>query len=264
MNLISLGAGVQSSTLFLMACFGEIGPYDAAIFADTGWEPPNVYEWLEWLAKVGFQYGLPIYIVQQGNILEDILNSQVRRYASMPFFVLSPEGKRGQIRRQCTSEYKITPLKKKERELAGYKKYARIPAGEVIVAKGISLDEAKRASMSDDRWVIFDYPLIELEMTRNDCLNWFDRKGLPLPPRSACVGCPYHTNSEWRKIRDEMPEQWKQAVELDHYIRKMDGMRGDVYLHADMVPLDEVDLTTAEDHGQLSLFRDECQGICGV
>ena len=69
-------------------------------------------------------------------------------------------------------------------------------------------------------------------------------------------------------IRDESPDEWVDVVEFDREIRKCDGMRGDVFLHADRLPLDEVDLRTAEDMGQLSLFGDsfrhECAGICGV
>lgn len=40
LRALSLGAGVQSTTMALMAAHGEIGPMpDCAIFADTGWEP---------------------------------------------------------------------------------------------------------------------------------------------------------------------------------------------------------------------------------
>jgi hypothetical protein len=42
--VLSLGAGVQSTTLALMAAHGEVGPMpDCAIFADTCWEPKAVY-----------------------------------------------------------------------------------------------------------------------------------------------------------------------------------------------------------------------------
>ena len=71
MNIISLGAGVQSSTMALMAAHGEIGPMpDCAIFADTGDEPKKVYEWLDWLEK---QLPFPVYRVQRGIISEDSL-----------------------------------------------------------------------------------------------------------------------------------------------------------------------------------------------
>lgn len=47
LRILSLGAGVQSTTLALMAAHGEIGAMpDCAIFADTGWEPKAVYEHL--------------------------------------------------------------------------------------------------------------------------------------------------------------------------------------------------------------------------
>ena len=50
--ICSLGAGVQSSTLVLMAARGELTPMpDAAIFADTGAEPEGVYTWLDELEK---------------------------------------------------------------------------------------------------------------------------------------------------------------------------------------------------------------------
>lgn len=35
-RILSLGAGVQSSTLALMIAAGGVAPIDAAIFADTG------------------------------------------------------------------------------------------------------------------------------------------------------------------------------------------------------------------------------------
>ena len=42
-KILSLGAGVQSSTMALMAEHGELETPDCAIFADTGWEPLPEY-----------------------------------------------------------------------------------------------------------------------------------------------------------------------------------------------------------------------------
>ena len=87
-NIISLGAGVQSSTMALMAAKGEITPMpDCAIFADTGWEPKRVYEWLDWLET---QLPFPVYRVSKGNLRDDIVNSfQKQRFASVPFYTES-------------------------------------------------------------------------------------------------------------------------------------------------------------------------------
>ena len=269
LKILSLGAGVQSSTLFLMACFDEIERFDHAIFADTGWEPEPVYRWLKYLKKQGKKHGIPIHTVSQGNIRNDILISQVRgtkkdgrRWASMPLFVLAPDGKKGMIRRQCTYEYKIRPIERKQRELAGYKPRKRMPPGTIECWKGISTDEAKRAVVSDRKWISFYYPLIEMRMRRSDCLAWFLKRGLPKPPRSACVGCPFRHNSEWMDLKNNSIKDFKDAIFIDKAIRKIGGMRGDVFLHADRIPLDEVVFN--KNGNQPSLFSDECAGICGV
>ena len=112
-RIISLGAGVQSTVMALMASKGEIKPMpDCAIFADTGYEPDGVYEHLDWLEK---QLPFPTYRVAQGNIKDDIHNGAKNgeRFVAMPFF--TKEGGMGM--RQCTAEYKILPLRNKTREL---------------------------------------------------------------------------------------------------------------------------------------------------
>ena len=51
LTVISLGGGVQSSVMALMASQGAFDRVpDCAIFADTRWEPPSIYEHLAWLS----------------------------------------------------------------------------------------------------------------------------------------------------------------------------------------------------------------------
>jgi hypothetical protein len=64
----SLGAGVQSSTLLLLALHGRIPAFDAAIFADTGWEPAAVYLHLDRLRRLTAAGGIPIIRVATGDI----------------------------------------------------------------------------------------------------------------------------------------------------------------------------------------------------
>jgi len=52
-RVLNLGAGVQSTMLFLMLVDGELEPVDIAFFADTGDEPKAVYEHLEFLKTLG-------------------------------------------------------------------------------------------------------------------------------------------------------------------------------------------------------------------
>ena len=100
-------------------------------------------------------------------------------------------------------------------------------------------------------------------MHRSDCLQWLSRHGYPVPAKSSCIGCPYHSNDQWREIRKN-PDEWADAVEVDRTIRSAFKMKGQQFMHHSLVPLDQVDLSTAEDHGQLDLFNNECEGMFGV
>ena len=271
LNIISLGAGVQSSTMALMAVHGEITPMpDCAIFADTQWEPKQVYEWLTWLEK---QLPFPVHRVTAGNIMVDQMtrrrtigkmgrNPKTDRYASLPYFVRG-ELKIGKIKRQCTHEYKILPIETFiKREILGVPFRGRVKKGMIVNQwRGISTDEAHRMKPSATKWINVRYPLaMELRMSRNDCLQWMKRRGFPRPPRSACIGCPFHSDYEWLEIR-KRPEEWNQAVAFDAAIRDSAGLRAPAFVHRDCVPLDEVQFRADR---QDNLFGNECEGMCGV
>lgn len=87
LRVLSLGAGVQSTVMAIMADEGAFGDKpDCAIFADTGWEPKGVYEHLDWLEGV---LSYPVYRVSEGNIREDHIAGTKdvgARFAGMPLF----------------------------------------------------------------------------------------------------------------------------------------------------------------------------------
>lgn len=84
------------------------------------------------------------------------------------------------------------------------------------------------------------------------------------PPRSACTFCPYHSNAEWRDLRDNQPEAWQDAIVVDGLVRNQPKMHAQQFAHAQRIPLADVDLRTLEDHGQINMFNNECEGMCGV
>jgi hypothetical protein len=268
LNIISLGAGVQSTTVALMAAHGELTPMpECAIFADTGWEPKAVYTHLDWLMSGVLPF--PVQVVQHGNIRDDLLRrSSARsgeRFVTIPAYSLSEYNEKGIGRRQCTAHYKIEPLHKEIRNRLGKGPRDWIAKGSVTKWLGISTDEIMRVTPSRVGYVINRFPLIEQKMSRGDCLMWLQRHGYAQPPKSACIGCPYHNNAQWKAIRDQQPEEWQQALEVDRAIRDpRHGINNKQFLHRSLVPLDQVDLSTAEDRGQLNLFNNECEGMCGV
>ena len=267
LRVLSLGAGVQSSTLALMIQRGEIPMVDAAIFADTIGEPKLVYEWLDWLEK---QLSFPVYRVNKGNLKQDILDTvkgiskRYKNFISVPVYTLNNQtGKKGLLRRQCTSEYKILPINQKIRELLGLKKgEKRKKDTKVELIMGISYDEIYRVKKNWLSYIENIYPLIDMKMKRADCRGWMKKHNFSQPPRSACTFCPYHNNEEWRDIKKNKTE-WSEVVELDKAIRFGTKKSEDqVFLHNSCKPIDEVDLSDPIDN-QLNLFNSECEGYCG-
>jgi len=247
---LSLGAGMQSSTCLLLATHGVIPSFDAAIFADTGWEPAAVYTHLGRLERLAATAGIPVVRVRVGDIRADALDP-AHRFASMPLFTLGPNGERGMARRQCTAEYKIKPIKAEVRRRLGFPHPRWIPAGVVAeVAIGISVDEVHRARDADVAYMHNTFPLLDLGWRRSDCVAYLTEHGLGSTPRSACIGCPYHTDAEWARLREQNPAEWADAVAFDAAIRhgsaraNADGnpLRGQFFLHRQRVPLDQVRL----------------------
>lgn len=306
LRVLSLGAGVQSSTLLLMAVHGEIH-IDRAIFADTQWEPRAVYDWLEYLMPLAEKAGIPVDVVSAGNIREDAANSKVSAW--LPMHILVPEGvnplteaeeehfadlneawvsafedgqpwpdddprlaemgalltrsinskssRAGILRRQCTKNYKLMPIRRRLRELLG-----KQGTGTVLI--GISLDEAHRIRRSDVKYLTNEYPLVDRRMTRQDCLRWLVGHGYRQPPKSACVGCPFTEDRRWREMRDKRPDEWADAVAFDSLMRDRRHENGQAFLHRSLVPLPMVDLRTPQDRGQLEMFDDVSDGECGA
>ncbi|WBB78553.1 hypothetical protein O7606_20335 [Micromonospora sp. WMMD882] len=245
---LSLGAGVQSTTLLLLAAQGAIPGFDAAIFADTGWEPVTVYRHLDRLTGIAARADIEVVRVGTGNIRADALDPE-HRFASMPLFTLGPNGERGMARRQCTSEYKIKPIKAEVRRRLGYPHPSRVPAGlRAQMAIGISLDEIDRARDADVAYMRNVFPLLDLGWRRTDCLRFLAEQGLGDTPKSSCVGCPFHDDRFWADLRVDSPAEWADAVAFDRAIRggsakaNADGhpLRGQFFLHRARVPLDEV------------------------
>lgn len=268
LTVISLGAGVQSSVMALMAAKGQITPMpDCAIFADTQSEPDHIYEWLDWLET---QLPFPVYRISVGSLRDDLIASARTRsrVPNPPLFLKTPTSD-GMLFRQCTSDYKIQPIFKKLRELVGLKHRQKAPK-EVAVEQwiGISQDEIQRMKMAPHKWIENRWPLLEHRMSRLHCLEWMRDNGYnELPKKSACTFCPYHDNKTWRQMKAEDPKSWFDAIEVDHAIRN--GINkttegNQMFLHRSRVPLDEADLSDPAENQEAFTFMDECEGMCGI
>lgn len=271
LHIISLGAGVQSSVMALMAARGEITPMPhCAVFADTGAEPKAVYLWLDWLEK---QLPFPVTRVQKADLKTVALTIRTKKDKSgtwaktvIPTYILNKDGSRGIVQRQCTYDFKMLELMRESLRLLSVIRYGEKEA-RVIQWIGISLDEVVRMKESRDARIIHRWPLVDVGMKRHDCLRWMEKNGLPTPPRSACTFCPYHSDAEWARMKNEAPEEFAEVVQFEKDLqevkRKTDNMRGIPFLHNSLRPLGEIDFSTEEERGQMN-FLSECEGMCGV
>jgi len=258
MKVISLGMGVQSTAMYLMSSKNIIERADHAVFADPGAELPRTYEILEYLQDwQQLNDGIPIHVTNERNLLQDILkaqNSRGVRLASIPAFTESG----GMIRRQCTGEYKIQPVIKKVRELHGLKPRKRMPQTEMWL--GITMDEIQRMKVSQLPRIDYVYPLIDQRMSRGDCIKIFERFQFPIPPKSSCVFCPYHSDRNWKDIKENSQKEWEICLEVDNVIRDSTkrGLADKLYLHRSTIPLERIEFAD-----QQELFMCE-EGFCGL
>ena len=282
LRILNLGAGVQSTAVALMVHRGELPPIDAAVFADVGEEPSSVYLHLKWLIHE-VSPSFPVHLVTNGRLGDALVVGRKWRkgHTTIPAFTLGPDSI-GQVRRQCTGDYKIEPVERFiRRELLGVKPRCRVPKGtNVTQLFGLSYEEMGRAhrvtkSFHNTGRASFStpaFPLIDRMMKRGDCLKWLSDYGVPHPvERSACVFCPYKSNREWQRLKLHDPDGWNRAVEIDGLLRVASskqafGMKNPQFLHRDCVPIGEIDFSTAEERGDQGTmgFYGECQGMCGT
>lgn len=277
LKIISLGLGVQSTALYYMSSIGELPRADFAIMADTGGEKEHTKEYLKYLIDWQHKYdGIPIIVKSDKNLSTDLLNatnSTGQRFASIPAYVQNNDGSVGMLRRQCTSEYKIGPVNDAIRDLYGLRPGSRRPVTEVW--KGITLDELERMSNPDSAWKIHVYPFTgfyfqkrtwgkidwAIPFNRSDLFSWYKQHGLPIPGKSACSFCPYHSDAMWARAKKENPADFALAVKMDYAIRDsaMKGIKRPCFLHKSLKPLDEVVFEEKND-----LWAGECSGTCHI
>jgi len=210
MRVFSFGGGVQSTAALVLAAQGKID-YQTFMFADTGDEHPETYEYLEEVHKpFAEEHGLEILCLKrtwrdgsQYSILEHI--DRLESAISIPVYLDS--GKPWQ--RQCTVDWKINTIAK---ELKRRGATAENPAQ---VGMGISVDEVHRAKSSSVPHEDLQFPLLDLMLRRDDCERITREAGLPRAPRSACFYCPYHSTEYWRDLREEQPALFERAIQLE-------------------------------------------------
>ena len=253
MRIISLGWGCQSFALAAMSALGELPTVDAAIHADTTHERSETYafaaKWTPWLEERGVR----VVTVNDGR------RTAIDEWDGLmlPVYTTWPNGeKSGMLRRQCTHDWKIAPIRRWLQENRN--------GQHIEMWIGITLDEWTRMRDSGVQYIQNYYPFIEAldrPWMRGMAMRWLLQNGLDIPAKSRCKWCPFQGLEDWRETKLAGGDEWRECLEIDRLVRhKKDGYV--CYLHRDCIPLDQVDLRNEQDHGQLELWGEECTGNC--
>lgn len=235
----SSGGGAQSVAVAVLQAQGLVH-YDLHIFANVGAdsENPDTLAYVEnYLKPYCADHHIPLVEVwkkkrdgSQLTLLENLKRSQ--RSIDIPARMAN--GAPGN--RHCTDHFKIEVIQRYIKQQGGT---------HLVQGLGISTDEIWRVrdgQWHEDNgiWVQRDYPLVNLRLTRQDCLRITAEAGLPEAPKSSCVYCPYHKRNEWMDMKRNHPDRFEIAVGVERLLNeRRDALGKDrVYLHPDCVPLE--------------------------
>jgi hypothetical protein len=261
-KVISYGGGVQSTALLVLAARAEID-YRTFLFCNVGDDSEHPAT-LAYVHDVAMPYaranGIELIELHRTRFgePETLYQRLMRPDRSVGIPVRMSSGAPGN--RACTSDFKIKVVAKWLREHGATKDN---PA---TVAMGISLDEFQR--MRNDSGIAYEklaYPLIDLRLDRSQCAQIIHKAGLPIPPKSSCWFCPFHTLRRWQEMRQDEPDLfWKAAALEEHINDKRENVlnKDKVWLTRKLIPLAQA--TTELTQG--SLFEDDfCEsGYCMV
>jgi hypothetical protein len=249
----TFGGGVQSIAMLVLIIQGKLAKPERIVMADTSRERQAVWDYLDEIAKPAMmRHGMTLEVIPHSYSTVDIM-AQNGDLLIPVFFKNAARGKRGKLPAFCSNKWKQRPVRRYLRKL-GYG-----PDKPVRMWFGMSLDEVGRMRQADVKWIENYYPLCQdsaIKLRRHECLSLIERHGWPQPPSSACWMCPNRDNKTWQEMKDNEPEDFEKAVKFERVITGAGW--GDVYLHGDVKPLDEIDF---DKPAQPSLF-DECAFNC--
>lgn len=243
----SYGGGTQSIAIAVLVAQGKLPRPDMIVIADTSRETQETWKYTDaYVRPLLAPLGLTIEIAPHSLATVDLYSLKSGDIL-LPVYI--PNGKLPSF---CSGEWKRNVVRRYLRQ-RGVKS--------CTTWLGISVDENDRMTNSGLKWLKHAYPLCyDMRMDRWQCRSLVERAGLPTPPRSACWMCPNRRNDEWQHIKDNYPNEWEMACDMDDKIRRHDE-KHEVYLHLSRVPLRNADLTVPID---ILPLLDCMGGICWV
>jgi hypothetical protein len=260
----SFGGGVQSTAALVLAADRRID-FPLFVYANVGDDhEPETLRYVREVAKpYADEHGIELVEVERGGVNKSLLHKIERLETSVPI-PMRMDGSGAPGNRTCTQDFKIEPVARLLKARGATKEH---PA---IIGLGITVDEIQRVRSAYDKRVPVqrrDYPLVRLELTRQNCLNVIEAGGLPRPPKSACFFCPYHSVEQWQKLRRDRRPEFDRAVALERSMQARRAALGkDPVWLTDQGARHKITLDRLVGHDQMTLddeHVDNCdEGFC--
>ena len=208
------GGGRQTVAMCIMIAKGVLPRPDIIVMADTGRENPMTWDYLETYTQPLMEaIGLEIQVAPHSLATVDL-------HAHNGDLLLPVYTQTGKLSPFCSGEWKRDVCER-------YARNKGINRG--ISWLGLGFDERRRWSRSRGtvrhNWTT-ECPLVDRQITTAMCLHIIENFGWPQPHVSSCWMCPHKQNHEWRYIRDNHPELWRKAIEIDEEERAADHHLG--------------------------------------
>jgi len=200
--VVSFGGGTNSAAMLIEMARRKVRP-DLIMFADTGGELPETYQFVrdfsDWLLDHGMP---PVVTVNDGRTT---LEREVREAGTLPSLVFGF--------RSCSDKYKVRP---QERYLKTWQPAldSWAAGGKVVKLIGYDAGESHRIKNYDDKRFIVTYPLVEWGWRRRECVAVVEAAGFR-PAKSACFFCPASRRGEVLRLAKTHPDLFARAVEME-------------------------------------------------
>ena len=222
----SCGGGVQSTAIAALIYTGKIPKPDYAIMVDTGYEKTAVMNYVhKTIIPKTAEIGLTLNIVKTADYTDQTIIDP-NGFCVIPVFKKTADGNQ-KLRTCCNNKWKVQVIRKWLKE-QGVEQY--------ISLIGISTDESHRQRKAHKAYYKNNYPLIEMGMDRDDCINYIKSIGWDEPPRSSCYICGQQADGEWWRMAMTSQEDFKKAVLVEEGIQRINPT---IYLHRSCRPLKE-------------------------
>ena len=209
----SSGGGIQSTAIAVLIWQGRLPKPDFAFMADVGFESERTIRYIDSVVKPRLrEVGLEFNLVDSSNYV-DVQLVDDKGNCNIPAFRRNADGSVDRLSTRCNGTWKQTVLRKWLRE-RGVEK--------CVDWVGISTDESRRAHKNTGlKWIQNAYPLIEMGLSRKDCVQNIKDAGWPMPLRSSCVICPLRTKFEWLRLKVDCPEDFERACDIEREIQRV-------------------------------------------